>query len=78
MCGVPDDEWGERVHAALEVRPGESLAREEIVTFCRQHMADYKVPREISFPEHFPRDAAGKLLKRQLREPYWAARASRI
>ena len=78
VFGVPDDEWGERVHAALEVRPGESLAREEIVTFCRQHMADYKVPREISFPEHFPRDAAGKLLKRQLLEPYWAARASRI
>jgi acyl-CoA synthetase (AMP-forming)/AMP-acid ligase II len=78
VFGVPDDEWGERVHAALEVRAGETLAREEIVTFCRQHMADYKVPREVSFPEHFPRDAAGKLLKRQLREPYWAGRASRI
>ncbi len=78
VFGVPDDEWGERVHAALQVRPGETLSREEIVAFCRRHMADYKVPREVSFPEHFPRDAAGKLLKRRLREPYWAGRATRV
>jgi acyl-CoA synthetase (AMP-forming)/AMP-acid ligase II len=78
VFGVPDEEWGERVHAALHVRPGETLAPEEITAFCRQHMAGYKVPREISFHDVFPRDAAGKLLKRQLREPYWAGRASRV
>jgi len=78
VFGVPDDEWGERVHAALHVRPGETLASEEIIAFCRLHMAGYKVPREISFHDVFPRDAAGKLLKRQLREPYWAGRAARV
>ena len=78
VFGVPDDEWGERVHAAIHVRPGATLAPEEITAFCRQHMAGYKVPREISFHDVFPRDAAGKLLKRQLREPYWAGRAARV
>lgn len=78
VFGVPDDEWGERVHAALHVRPGETLSPEEITAFCREHMAGYKVPREISFHDVFPRDAAGKLLKRRLREPYWAGRAARV
>jgi len=78
VFGVPDDEWGERVHAAVHVRPGETLTAEEITVFCRQHMAGYKVPREVSFHDVFPRDAAGKLLKRQLREPYWAGRVSRV
>ena len=78
VFGVPDDEWGERVHAAVHVRPGETLDPEELTAFCRQHLAGYKVPREISFHDVFPRDAAGKLLKRQLREPYWAGRASRV
>jgi acyl-CoA synthetase (AMP-forming)/AMP-acid ligase II len=78
VFGVPDEEWGERVHAALHVRPGDAPAPEEIVAFCRQHMAGYKVPREVSFHEDFPRDASGKLLKRQLREPYWAGRTSRV
>jgi acyl-CoA synthetase (AMP-forming)/AMP-acid ligase II len=78
VFGVPDEEWGERVHAALHVRDGETLTGEEITVFCREHMAGYKVPREVSFHDVFPRDAAGKLLKRQLREPYWAGRAARI
>jgi acyl-CoA synthetase (AMP-forming)/AMP-acid ligase II len=78
VFGVPDDEWGERVHAAVHVRPGEALTAEEITAFCREHMAGYKVPREVSFHDVFPRDAAGKLLKRQLRELYWAGRASRV
>lgn len=78
VFGVPDDEWGERVHAAVHVRPGETLTAEAITAFCREHMAGYKVPREVSFHDVFPRDAAGKLLKRQLREPYWAGRASRV
>ncbi len=78
VFGVPDEEWGERVHAALHVRPGEAPTPEEITAFCRRHMAGYKVPREVSFHEVFPRDAAGKLLKRQLREPHWAGRASRV
>jgi long-chain acyl-CoA synthetase len=48
------------------------------VAFARAHMADYKVPREVSFHREFPRDPAGKLLKRVLRDPYWAGRGSKI
>jgi len=49
-----------------------------VTTFARRHLAGYKVPREVTFHEDFPRDNAGKLLKRVLREPYWAGRATRV
>jgi acyl-CoA synthetase (AMP-forming)/AMP-acid ligase II len=78
VFGVPDEEWGERVHAAVQVRPGQTLTAEEVVAFARQHLAGYKVPRQVSFEVDFPRDGAGKLVKRRLREPYWAGRATRV
>jgi long-chain acyl-CoA synthetase len=78
VFGVPDDEWGERVHAAVELRPGAHATAEELIGFARAHLAAYKVPREIAFHAALPRDAAGKLLKRLLREPHWAGRASRV
>jgi acyl-CoA synthetase (AMP-forming)/AMP-acid ligase II len=78
VFGVPDAEWGERVHAAVLVRAGESLDAEEVRRFARAHMADYKVPREVTFHADFPRDAAGKLIKRVLRDPYWAGRGTRV
>ena len=78
VFGVPDDDWGERVHAAVQPRPGAAVTAEEVVRFARRHMADYKVPREISFHEEFPRDLAGKLLKRVLRDSYWAGRVAKI
>src|SRR5438874_1569780 len=66
VFGVPDDDWGERVHAAVQQRPGQTLTADEVVAFARGHMADYKVPREVSFHTEFTRDPAGKLLKRVL------------
>jgi len=78
VFGVPDEEWGERVHAAIQLRPGARLTEAEVVAFCRHHLADYKLPREVSFHAEFPRDAAGKLVKRTLREPHWAGRATRV
>jgi long-chain acyl-CoA synthetase len=78
VFGVPDDEWGERVHAAVEVRPGERLTADEVVAFCRRHLAGFKVPREISFHHALPRDTAGKLVKRVLRDAFWASRPSRV
>src|SRR2546426_3982646 len=78
VFGVPDAEWGERVHAAVQLRPGRGVTERELMEFCRVHLADYKAPREVSFHEEFPRDTAGKLVKRLLREPYWAGRATRV
>src|SRR5207244_276885 len=75
---VPAVGWGGRVHAAVQLQPGVRLTAEDVMAFARRHVAGYKVPREVSFHEDFPRDAAGKLLKRVLREPYWAGRAVRI
>jgi long-chain acyl-CoA synthetase len=78
VFGVPDDDWGERVHAAVQPRAGQALTAEEVVAFARLHLAGYKVPREVSFHAEFPRDSAGKLLKRVLRDPYWADRRSKV
>jgi acyl-CoA synthetase (AMP-forming)/AMP-acid ligase II len=78
VFGVPDDEWGERVHAAIQPRPGARPTAEAVIAFARQHLAGYKVPRAVTFHDDFPRDHAGKLLKRVLREPYWAGRATRV
>jgi long-chain acyl-CoA synthetase len=78
VFGVPDPEWGERVHAAIQRRSGAELAADEVIAFCRQRLADYKAPREVSFHDAFPRDTAGKLVKRLLREPYWAGQATRV
>jgi acyl-CoA synthetase (AMP-forming)/AMP-acid ligase II len=78
VFGVPDPEWGERVHAAIQRRPGAALGVEEVIEFCRRHLADYKRPRVVSFHDDFPRDSAGKLVKRVLREPYWAGHATRV
>jgi long-chain acyl-CoA synthetase len=75
---VPDEEWGERVHAAVQPRPGAHLTAEAVIGFAREHLADYKAPREVSFHREFPRDAAGKLLKRVLREPFWVGRTTRV
>jgi fatty-acyl-CoA synthase/long-chain acyl-CoA synthetase len=78
VFGVPDEEWGERVHAAVQPRPGAHLTAEAVIGFAREHLADYKAPREVSFHREFPRDAAGKLLKRVLREPFWVGRTTRV
>ena len=78
VFGVPDDDWGERVHAAVQPRPGQALAADEVVAFARLHMADYKVPREVSLHAELPRDPTGKLLKRVLRDPYWAGRRAKV
>jgi acyl-CoA synthetase (AMP-forming)/AMP-acid ligase II len=78
VFGVPDAEWGERVHAAVQLRPGATLTVAEITVFCRQHLADYKTPRDVSFHADFPRDTAGKLVKRLLREPFWSGHSTRV
>ena len=78
VFGVPDEEWGERVHAAVQLRPSEDAAPEDLISFTRQHLAGYKVPREVTFHDDFPRDSAGKLVKRVLRDPYWEGRESKV
>jgi long-chain acyl-CoA synthetase len=75
VFGVPDDEMGESVAAAVELRAGQEgsdVLRDELRDHARDHLAGYKVPKLIEFREQLPRTATGKLLKRELRDPYWA------
>jgi acyl-CoA synthetase (AMP-forming)/AMP-acid ligase II len=72
VIGVPDDQWGESVKAVVALQPGASVAADELIEWCRGRIADYKRPRSVDFLAELPRDQAGKLLKRQIRAPYWA------
>ena len=78
VFGIPSEEWGEVVHATVVRSPGSSLTREEITAFAREHLASYKVPRSVDFTEELPRTGSGKLLKRQLRAPYWTGRTAKV
>jgi acyl-CoA synthetase (AMP-forming)/AMP-acid ligase II len=78
VFGIPSQQWGEAVHATVVRSPGSSLTGEEVTAFAREHLASYKVPRSIDFATELPRTGSGKLLKRQLRAPYWAGQASQV
>jgi len=78
VIGVPDAKWGESVKAVVQLRPGAAASEDELVAFCAERLAGYKKPRFVDFVDELPRDAAGKLLKRAIREPYWAATGRRI
>ena len=78
VIGVPDEEWGESVKAVVQLRVGATATEEELIAFSAARLAGYKKPRSIDFVDELPRDAAGKLLKRTIREPYWAATGRRI
>jgi len=72
VIGVPDERWGETVKAIVVRRPGSSLTEEDLLSWSRDRIAGFKRPRSVDFVEELPRNPTGKLLKRVLREPYWA------
>jgi long-chain acyl-CoA synthetase len=81
VFGIPNDDTGEEIKAAVQPAEGVTAGPEleqELLAFCGEHLAKYKVPRSIDFLDDFPRTATGKLLKRTLRDPYWAGRTSQL
>jgi acyl-CoA synthetase (AMP-forming)/AMP-acid ligase II len=78
VIGVPDEKWGEAVKAIVVVKPGESLAVEDLIAFARTRIAGYKVPKSVDFVSALPRNPSGKVLRRELREPYWKDRDRRV
>ena len=78
VIGVPDDRWGETVKAIVVPAPGASVDQSAVIAFCREHLAHYKCPTSVETIDALPRNPSGKILKRQLRDPYWAGRARRI
>jgi long-chain acyl-CoA synthetase len=76
VIGVPDAEWGERVHAVVSARG--ALDPEELLSFCRERLVKAKCPSSIELVAELPRDPMGKVRKRELREPHWAGESRRI
>ncbi len=69
--GVPDEKWQEAVKAAVVLKPGMTATEDEIIEFCKGRLAGYKKPRSVDFMENLPKNAQGKILRRELRAPYW-------
>lgn len=77
VIGIPDERWGELV-TALVVTDGTELSADEIISFARDHLGGYKIPRRIEFRDELARTATGKLQKAKLREPFWAGRERNV
>ncbi|MEP3050505.1 MAG: long-chain-fatty-acid--CoA ligase [Erythrobacter sp.] len=71
VIGVPDDKWGEAVKACIVPKPGQTVDTDDVIAYAREQLAGFKVPKSIDVIEVMPRNPSGKILRRQLRAPYW-------
>jgi acyl-CoA synthetase (AMP-forming)/AMP-acid ligase II len=78
VIGVPHEKWGEAVKALVVVKPGATLSETALIEHARGHIAGYKVPKSVEFVSTIPRNAAGKILRRELRKPYWENRERNV
>lgn len=78
VIGVPDAQWGEAVKAVVELKPGHQASAEELIACCRERLGGVKTPKSIDFVAQLPRSPVGKVLKKDIREPYWQGQGRRI
>lgn len=78
VFGIPDTEYGERIAAVIEPRPGVQLSQDDVLTHLRPLLANYKLPSQIEFRTDLPREDSGKIFKRKLREPFWVQAGRKI
>jgi long-chain acyl-CoA synthetase len=78
VIGIPDEEFGEQVKAFVELKPGQRAEPAEIAEAAAGRLASYKRPRSIDIVEELPRNLMGKLLKKDLRAPYWEGRERQV
>jgi long-chain acyl-CoA synthetase len=78
VIGVPDDDWGEVVHAVVVPASGAAPSPAELIAHCRGQIAAFKVPRSVELASELPRTSSGKVRKAVLREPHWAGRERRV
>ncbi|MDA8707954.1 long-chain-fatty-acid--CoA ligase [Hellea sp.] len=78
VIGVPDEKWGEAVKAIIIPKPGTTPSEADIITYAKTRIAGYKCPKSVDVAEALPRNASGKVLRRQLREPYWEGVKRRV
>ncbi|MFL6566073.1 MAG: AMP-binding enzyme [Burkholderiales bacterium] len=78
VFGIPDEEFGEALAAAVQTETGSILKAEDVRRYLQERIANYKVPRVVTFHEELPREESGKIFKRRLRAPYWENTGRRI
>jgi acyl-CoA synthetase (AMP-forming)/AMP-acid ligase II len=78
VVGVPDDQWGEAVKAIVVMKPGKQATTADIINFTRERIAGFKTPKSVEFIAALPRNASGKILRRHLRDPYWAGKDRQV
>lgn len=78
VVGVPDERWGEAVKAVVVRAEGSDVTDKDVITFAREHLAGYKLPKSVDFSDVLPRNPSGKLLKREIRAPYWEGASRQI
>ncbi|WP_168076645.1 fatty acid--CoA ligase [Caulobacter sp. SSI4214] len=78
VIGVPDDKWGEAVKAVVAPKPGVTPDAADIIAFARSRIAGFKAPKSVDFVPALPRNASGKILRRELRAPYWEGRERQV
>jgi acyl-CoA synthetase (AMP-forming)/AMP-acid ligase II len=78
VIGIPDDKWGEAVKAIVVMKPGKSATSSDIINFTRTRIAGFKTPKTVDFIEALPRNPSGKILRRNLRDPYWAGKDRQV
>lgn len=78
VIGVPDDKWGEAVKAVVAPKPGVTPDPDDIIAFARTRIAHFKAPKSVDFVTALPRNASGKILRRELRAPYWEGRERQV
>ena len=78
LFGVPDEQWGESVKAVVVLKEGEEATEGEIMDFCKNRMAGYKLPKTVTFVDALPKSSSGKILKRVVREEFWKGRDVKV
>lgn len=76
--GVPDEEWGEQIKAVVVLKPGHSASPDNILEFCAQRLPGFKRPRSVDFTQELPKNPNGKIVRRLVREPFWAGQERRV
>jgi acyl-CoA synthetase (AMP-forming)/AMP-acid ligase II len=78
VFGIPDPYWVEKVHAVVVLKKGEDVTEQGIIDFCKERLARFKAPKSVEFVDALPKNPAGKILKREMREKYWSGVERRV